>query len=435
MANISLRYYLTSRYTAIFILLILSFALSIIYLQFDDMDETSEYYMHYEATMLTSYYQPGDKIEEFDLGFKEYYWQLSSLPKKYQSLIADSPPEPNQLNLYQNDTHDIYVYPFQIKNNEFIVIHLFSLGDYGDSFAYTRQFLLISSILLLLITLGAIAWFSRRAVTEINNFQLWLESLKNKNSEKEVIPKTLKFTELQQVAATLINSRNSELALQKQDAERVTREKAFLSTLSHELRTPITIINAATTVLEKRGTLSDKDAKVLAKLTKANANMKKLTNTLLQLWRKQESNLAKEQVDLQQALTLAIENCKQTIDADITFVINNEQIKRDNTQTTIEAYSALVDIALQNILRNACQYSVNNKVILSLDEHKVTVKNAIDRHPDEASPNNIQPNDAYPEYGFGLGLYLVENICRLQHWHLAIDQSNTEFNVRVNFGD
>lgn len=436
MANISLRYYLVSRYAAILMVLVLSFALSIIYLQFYDMDDTAEYYMQYEAQMLTNFYQAGDEIEEFDLGFKEYYWRLTSLPEKYQSLIADSPPENNQLNLYQNGTHDIYIYPYQINNNNVIVVHLFSRGDYGDSFAYTNQFIFIISTLLLLLTVVAIAWISRKAVTEINSFQRWLETLKNTKQEKELIPIELVFTELQQAATTLIHSQNSERVLQRQDAERVTREKAFLSTLSHELRTPIAIISAATTLLEKRGTLSAKDTTILAKLAKANGKMKTLTNTLLQLWRKQESNQAKEQVDLLEAVTSATESCKQSIAADITFVINNKQIHKNKIQTKIEAYSELVDITLQNILRNACQYSANQKVIISLDNHQLTVKNTIEVHPKGTSSNNALPDDnTYPDYGFGLGLYLVENICNLQQWRLEIDKSSNEFQVHVSFGD
>ncbi len=103
MANISLRYYLVSRYAVILILLILFFVFSIIYLQFHDMDDTSEYYMEYEAYTLTNIYNVGDEITEFDTGLKEYYWGLATLPKSYQMLIAEDPPEMEQLNLYQNN--------------------------------------------------------------------------------------------------------------------------------------------------------------------------------------------------------------------------------------------------------------------------------------------------------------------------------------------
>ena len=83
---------------------------------------------------------------------------------------------------------------------------------------------------------------------------------------------------------------------------------------------------------------------------------------------------------------------------------------------------------LQNILRNVCQYSANNKVILSLDNHKLTVKNTIEVYPMGTSSDNLLSEDGvYPDYGFGLGLYLVENICSLQHWHLEIENLEQNF--------
>jgi signal transduction histidine kinase len=61
----------------------------------------------------------------------------------------------------------------------------------------------------------------------------------------------------------------------------IEREKHFLSSLSHELRTPIAIISAAVTLLKNNDKLLPKDIENLDKLNNANLTMKQLSHTLL----------------------------------------------------------------------------------------------------------------------------------------------------------
>ena len=437
MANLSLHYYLTTRYAAILVISILLFALSIVYLQFYDMDDTSEYYMQYEAQVLSKEYRSGELIKEFDAGIKEYYWGLDSLPKRYQELIQKEPPLANQINWYQTNEYDIYIYPYQIpsqqnkddqanKVNEFIVVHLFDIGDYGESFANTRELLTVVSVLLILLIIAAIAWVSQKAVIEISNFKYWLGTLKNNNQTSIVPPRNLNFLEMRQAAEVLVSSINAERELQQQKRAWITREKALLSTLSHELRNPIAIINAAATLLAKRGKLKDKDSETLAKLIKANSKIKGITNALLQLWRKQEVNNPKHEIELATAIEVAINECKQSTSAEIVFVINQE--KKTEISNKINTSTELLNILLLNILRNACQYSSDQKVEISLYNQKLTVSN---NNREDLAIATTKEDD--PDFGYGLGLYLVETICRHQGWKLQIDKSNELFTISVTF--
>ena len=291
--------------------------------------------------------------------------------------------------------------------------------------------------MLILLVIVAITWVSRKTVKEISYFKHWLAGLKDNKQANIDVPDNLHFLEMQQAAKTLASSLNVERELQQQKSEWITREKAFLSTLSHELRNPIAIINAATTLLTRRATLEEKDAKTLAKLTKANDSLKELTNTLLQIWRKQEAKNSRQAIKLATAVEAAIEICKQSMATKTIIVLDKDQNREMNS--CINASPELLNILLLNVLRNACQYSADQKVIISLHNQGLTITNTVETQTTTASPQEKQANmyhdnnEVVPRYGYGLGLYLVETICQHQNWQLQIDDSDKRFTISITF--
>ena len=78
----SLHRYLNKRYLAILVLLIILFSALILFMRSSAMDDTTDYYMHYDAQVLSEYYQKTDDIAEFDQGRKEYHWGIKNLPEQ-----------------------------------------------------------------------------------------------------------------------------------------------------------------------------------------------------------------------------------------------------------------------------------------------------------------------------------------------------------------
>ena len=72
----SLQSFLNQRYISICIAIFMPFLLLIGYMNYWGMDDTSDYYMKYEAQVLSEHYSPYSEIIEFDEGFKEYYWGM-----------------------------------------------------------------------------------------------------------------------------------------------------------------------------------------------------------------------------------------------------------------------------------------------------------------------------------------------------------------------
>ena len=420
MKNQSLTYYLNRRYLLIIGLVVAAFTALISFMNWSGMDDTTEHYMFYEAEVLTEHYQPGQNVAEFDAGRKEYYWGQENLPKRYAKLVEGGQLELDEASLFFEGSQYIYILPFSLpdENSIFYVIHIFAHDEYAKSNQSIRLSLSFLSFLLFVLLIFFITRVNRRVAEQINVFEDWMANI-SKQSATEYpdakIPDKVCFSELLGAAERLQNSLQTQYELGQVEKDRVKREKDFLSSLSHELRTPISVIAAAISVHKKRNELSDKDNKVLDKLARANGNMKLMTSTLLQVWRKQKSANKPISLSLAQRVTKSIESSYAYCSSNIR--INLEISSRES----VVADESLVEIALVNLLRNACQYTSDANIDVSVSKTKIRIKNAYDSDHQYADSN----------YGFGFGLYLVETICQQQGWPFHVRNENSCFIVEI----
>jgi signal transduction histidine kinase len=368
----SLHRYLNQRYLAILILLIILFTAMIFFIRFSAMDDTTDYYMHYDAQVLSEYYKIADDIVEFDVGRKEYYWGKNRLPKRYQNLIGiQSEPMTlviNKTQLYQMADKFIYILPYYsvAKDEIFFVLHLFDIKSEVMFYqSWQNNFILLVTLLLLFVIFYSLHT-NRQISQQMEDFTVWIQSmscLKYQALRQQTQPKTLSFTELISSGNYLHSSLITQYELQKKEQISLTREKHFLSCLSHELRTPIAIMSAALTLLNKSEKIIAKDKEKLIKLHKAHLNMKQLTNTLLQLWRGQQGvKLGQIKVFnkiflLDELVENSMSFCQQQfLRKDISFAL------KITGNTKLFAQVELADILISNLLQNSCQYSGNGKV-------------------------------------------------------------------------
>ena len=154
----SLHQFLNQRYLAILVLLIIVFSAVIVFMRYSAMDDTTDYYMYYDAQVLSEYYQVTDDIIEFDAGRKEYYWGVKRLPKRYQVLLEINDDQSNLVldegHLYKLEDKIIYILPYySIEKAEiFFVLHLFDLkGEAVFYQSWQNAFIFLVTLFLLLV--------------------------------------------------------------------------------------------------------------------------------------------------------------------------------------------------------------------------------------------------------------------------------------------
>lgn len=409
--------FLTQRFTLLFIALSIVYAFVVGFINLNAMDDTTAYYMQYEAQVLSEYYKQEDDILEFDKGIKEYYWGIDKLPKLYKEFLDKRSFDENKMMLLETDSHFIYILPYNAANlpEIFVVVHLFDKRIHS----YSERDLHIQLSIIFSIALLGVLYFvlqtNRQVSLQVSSLKEWVKFLNIDNINSASLPKSLKFEELIQIATVVSLSYQQQQQLNTKKQAVLKREQAFLSSLSHELRTPISIIAAACALLEKRNALSDKDKKALIKLSHANNNMKRLTETLLQLWRNQPTSEKITQISLSDLLAYEIKESQ--LDSSIVEVTHN------NVQS-FQGYKTHVSIVMSNLIRNAHQYTTTGKIRIKLDGYVITISNQFD--------NDLHTH-ANKAFGFGIGLYLVKKICTDNNWMIQTDTTDSIFSVKIQF--
>ena len=194
----------------------------------------------------------------------------------------------------------------------------------------------------------------------------------------------------------------------------------FLRDVTHEIQTPIAIINSNIEILEMKNI----EFKEFKRIKNAAFRLSKILDDLKHL-RFREKKLEKLNVK---------EILKKRINFFITQIENknlklNLQIEDVNLKIDKEDLIKIID----NLLSNAIKYSPKNSTIeVILNDKFLEVGN-------EGEIKNISKitqkfyRENKSEGGFGLGLYIVKNICDYYNFKLQISSKNKKVSIKITF--
>ncbi|NQZ21797.1 MAG: HAMP domain-containing histidine kinase [Colwellia sp.] len=230
----------------------------------------------------------------------------------------------------------------------------------------------------------------------------WVEGLTLENVN-ELAP-DFEFRELNAIA-------NQQQKALLRLSEILDKEQSFLRHASHELRTPIAVVKSNSELLTRilSSDLSeDKKTQSLARISRAALNMQHTTETLL--WLSQDSHseesdnnkLALAHVDLNEMIANLVE--------DNQYLLQSKHVKVSLklTATSIDVLETPCRLVLNNLIRNAFQYTAEGNVNIQCQEGSVIVENI------NQSQGTIDHSGA--DYGYGFGLRLVDKIVNKMVW-------------------
>lgn len=239
--------------------------------------------------------------------------------------------------------------------------------------------------------------------------------------------------EMSQLAQTFNNMLNRlETAFETQNN--------FISNASHELRTPLTIISGEVELAMNHRENGSQE-RTLLKIKNEVERLEHILTSLLGLAQSgfNGKNQPWEEVRIDELLWEVRETVNEVhpeckIDLDFAHLPDDEQL------ITLKANKNLLKLAISNIVSNACKYSENKPVLITLESKTNLLSIAVKDQGIGIPPSDVQ-HIFEPFYrasntsnfnGYGVGLPLSLNIIRLHRGSIGIssqEQIGTEIKI------
>lgn len=208
------------------------------------------------------------------------------------------------------------------------------------------------------------------------------------------------------------------------------QQKEFADNASHELQTPLAIIQSKLDLLLQTKLLTDEQYDLIEDVNKALARVTRINKNLLLLTKIENSQfMDKETIPLSQLLESTL-----VLFANF-YEDKNLQLDKDiSPDVTIESNRILVEILLNNLITNAIRYTPNEGTIhIRLSARDLYIANS------GAEP--LQQEQLFKRFGStssvtrgtGLGLALVKQICNRYNWKVEYMHSNMQHTFSIHF--
>lgn len=311
---------------------------------------------------------------------------------------------------YELDEHNVMVTPEAGREDSFLIIGAVTL----------------LSVLFFIVLLAALIFLNRYLSRRLwHPFYRSLEHIKSFSLERPSqidFDKTgiLEFDELNSSLNKLISAN---LAV-------YTQQKEFADNASHELQTPLAIVQSKLELLSQSKALDEEQFHLIEEAQAALLRAGRINKNLLLLTKIENSQYAdKEMVDLAAVLQ------KQLVEYGTFFENKNLRIETDlSPGVLIEGNVMLIEILTGNLITNAVRYSPPNGIIhLDLKKEHLSISNSGTEslNTDQLFKRFGQASTSTP--GTGLGLAIVKQISTRYGWDVSYDFNHNRHCFQVSF--
>lgn len=311
---------------------------------------------------------------------------------------------------YKGEYYKVYVLAFD-ENRKNTLKELFKI-------------LIIGILVISVLAISASFFFSRIAIAPISRINSDVKKINSQKLSSRLETGSGK-DEIEQLATTFNQMLTDiELAFKSQDD--------FVKNTSHELRTPLAVMIAETDYLLSKARKNEEYEKHLSRLSADLHKINALISNLLELAQMNRDNsFNKTAVRADEVVFSAIQSVKTKYPA--RKIIPKIDYTENDKDLLIEGNSGLLEMAIKNLIENACKFSDNQVEIrielipgflkILISDSGIGIPAAEIQHI--FKPFNRASNSRYIS-GFGIGLSIVEKIVLLHQGEIKVYSTENE---------
>jgi len=201
------------------------------------------------------------------------------------------------------------------------------------------------------------------------------------------------------------------------------QQKEFADNASHELQTPLAIIQSKLELLLQSQPLSTRQYELIEDAIRALIRVSRINKNLLLLTKMENSQyMDQELIDLSELL-------EHTLQVLMPFIIDKQlQVKKEVLpQVCVNGNRILIEILLNNLLVNAIRYSPEgSSITLALAPDHFIIGNSGQKPLEQEQLFKRFAAASSQKPGTGLGLAIVKEICTRYNWDIS-------YSYRTNF--
>jgi len=201
----------------------------------------------------------------------------------------------------------------------------------------------------------------------------------------------------------------------------VERERRFLREASHELRTPVTVIQGAYDLIAE--SLDVDDVENHRRLERIGRSLRRIDLSLssLLVMARAEHGAHVETFAFEEVMTDVIEEARAIAPS----AVSVSMAIRGTPEPA--AAQPLLAVALSNLLRNAVENTEQGEATVEIDRERAVVLDTGSGFP----TGLLEREGAGPPPGYGLGIGTVDRICKRYGWSLHLENRRDDRGARV----
>ncbi|NIG53398.1 HAMP domain-containing sensor histidine kinase [Chitinophaga sp. Cy-1792] len=370
---------------------------------------------------------------------KEYFLKVDSMGHVAQDSTLSLPPSfYNKVVIqhratYREGNRFYEGVLYKSKQGLYVVI-VSAINQYSTEYmAWLRKILLICFSISAIILIGVGAIFSRYILQPIRHIMTQVKSISSRNLHLRLKVDN-SGDEINELADTFNNMLDRlETAFETQNN--------FVSNASHELSTPLTAIIGEAELALNKDRSQESYIHAIKNILAEAGRLEHITKSLLHL---AQTGFANTRPDWGMVRTdELLFNVKNTVDKIIPgsqVDIDYSLFPEEEEKLTVRGNEQLLELALSNIVMNACKYSNNKPVSIALaaTDKKVIiiVKDQGIGIPQQDLPYIFSPffraSNTGHYKGYGIGLPLAMNIIRMHKGDIIVNsQVNAGTEIRI----